>query len=563
LCSQRKSELSSMDSGAAEQLQTPTLCLKCLLVAAAAILILSDGCASYRPSFLTGNIASVRVDATRPGLQIPATFLGISHDWGEAEKMMGDPATGTNPIYRKLINNLIAFGADPPIFRVGGAADDLAYLPDPPTTAQTAPLVQLYKDIGAKFYLGVNLANGKVKIATDQAKFFVQHLPADALLAIEIGNEPDDYQFVKTRRTDYTYGEFLAQWQEWQKAINAPGVAPGMKFIGPSFGGVQPWVWGSELGAFLNTNSSTLSLVSQHWYAGSACSGRAIPSDYLLRDSSATGGANAIAPIVSLAHAAGLKIRMAEMNSIACNGQAGVTDTFASALWAIDATFELARTGLDGVNFHMDTDDAYGAFLFNMNTAAKPYAYSINVVRPEYYGLLFFQQAAPAGSKLLPVRLSTSANLKAWATIGRDKAVRVSLLNKDQNTSGEVTIKLEGYGMGTLVWLSAPQYQSKKGVTFGGQTFDGSPDGTAQGEIAYETVLPQAGVYSIQIPRTSAALLTVTPPGAGARISESERRYAAVPASDVLFPSVTSPTACLWPSSVTASGRMIAPSAKR
>ena len=196
----------------------------------------------------------------------------------------------------------------------------------------------------------------------------------------------------------------------------------------------------------------------------------------------------------------------------AATGQAGVTDTFASALWAFDTTFELARTGLDGVNFHMDTDDAYGAFLFNVNTAAKPYIYSINVVRPEYYGLLFFQQAAPAGSKLLPVKLRTSANLKAWATIGRDKTVRVSLINKDRNTSGTVTINLGGYGTGTLVRLIAPLYQSKTGVTLCGQTLDGSPDGAAQGTSTYETVVPRDGVYSIQMPRTSAAYLTVTPP---------------------------------------------------
>jgi hypothetical protein len=500
--------------GATPQPRPPTFNEKCLLFALAAatvILVSTSACSSHRPFFFTGNIALVSVDATRPGFQIPATFLGISHDWGEAEKMMGDPSTGTNPIYRKLVNNLLAFGADPPTIRVGADADDLAYLPDPPTTAQTAPLVQLHKDIGAKFYIGVNLANGEAKIATDQVKFFVQHLPADSLLAIEIGNEPDNYPALKRRPASYRYGEFLTEWQEWQRAISAPGVAPGMKFIGPSFNGVQPWVWGSELGSFIRTNSSTLTVVSQHWYAGAACSGRAIPPDYLLRDSSATTGAIAIAPFISQAHAAGLEMRMAEMNSIACNGRAGVTDTFASALWAIDAMFELARTGLDGVNFHMDTDDAYGAFLFNINTAAKPYIYSINIVRPEYYGLLFFQKAAPAASKLLPVRLSTSVNLKAWATIGSNKSVRVSLINKDRNASGTVTINLGGYGTGTLVRLIAPGYQSKTGVTFGGQTFDSSLDGAAQGTGTHETVVPRDGTYSIQMSRTSAALLTLTP----------------------------------------------------
>ena len=40
------------------------------------------------------------------------------------------------------------------------------------------------------------------------------------------------------------------------------------------------------------------------------------------------------------------------MNAVSCGGVRGVSDTFASALWALDTLFEFSRVGVDGVNFH-------------------------------------------------------------------------------------------------------------------------------------------------------------------------------------------------------------------
>ena len=42
------------------------------------------------------------------------------------------------------------------------------------------------------------------------------------------------------------------------------------------------------------------------------------------------------------------KFRVEELNSVACMGQAGVSDTFASALWMLDTLFSMARAGVDG-----------------------------------------------------------------------------------------------------------------------------------------------------------------------------------------------------------------------
>ena len=45
-----------------------------------------------------------------------------------------------------------------------------------------------------------------------------------------------------------------------------------------------------------------------------------------------------------LAHGAGLRFRLDEVNSVTCGGTRGVSDTFATALWAPDALLSLLGT---------------------------------------------------------------------------------------------------------------------------------------------------------------------------------------------------------------------------
>jgi hypothetical protein len=199
------------------------------------------------------------------------------------------------------------------------------------------------------------------------------------------------------------------------------------------------------------------------------------------------------------------------MNSISCGGETGVSDIFASALWSIDQLFEFANVGVDGVNIHTANGGGYALFEFNSTTKNGTTTFSLESVRPEYYGLLFFQQATANHSKLLPVTLSTKANLKAWATLDSNGVVRVALVNKDQTATGVVNVALAGFGTGAITRLSASNYQATKGITLAGQTFDGSTDGTIQGGAVSETVNSVGGIYSVAIPPTSAVLLTIQP----------------------------------------------------
>ena len=92
------------------------------------------------------------------------------------------------------------------------------------------------------------------------------------------------------------------------------------------------------------------------------------------------------------AHALGAKLRVGEMNSVSCSGAPGVSDTFASALWALDILFHLAQEGVDGVNFHTFVKAYYRPFYFSQVNGR----WSANVA-PMYYGMLAFARAARPG----------------------------------------------------------------------------------------------------------------------------------------------------------------------
>jgi hypothetical protein len=440
-----------------------------------------------------GSLGTASVDASRPGIQIPASFMGFSHEWGGQNDLMGQPGR-TNNIYRQLLKNLTAYGSGPIMIRMGGNSADSS---GEPTSATVPPMAQLANDIGAKFALDVNLGSNNVQLAVSQAQNYVANMPQGSLEAIEIGNEPDLYSRNGDRPSSYTVADYFADFGKWRGQIS-PVLPQGVKLMGPSWCLSQSL---PNLPTFL-AQESNVSIISQHYYGGT---GTGNAPDYLLQDAPAANGAQRFASSVSLAHQAGMAFRIGEMNSVAGGGQPGVSDIFASALWSVDTMFEFASVGVDGVNFHGNSS-TYALFTFDPSRR-----FTLTSVRPVYYGALLFQQATANAAKLLPVTVTTKANLKVWATLDNRGVVRVTLINKDKTAQGDVTISLPGFGSAQTIRLSAANYQATHGVTIGGQTFDGSTDGNILGTLSEETVTPSGGVYSVTLPPTSAALLTIQP----------------------------------------------------
>jgi len=449
----------------------------------------------------SSSFANVGIGTT-PGRAIPATFLGLSHEWGAAQTMMGDSTTGVDNIYRQLLQNLTAYGSGPINLRIGGDSTDAT---EEPTSTTAQPFAELAAALGTHFSLGVNLGTDNVNLAVDQAKAYISQMPAGSLDAIEIGNEPDMYYQNGLRPPSYTYEDYLADFNTWKKNIN-PLLPSGTRLMGSSWAYTKTL---SNLDSYDSAEASTLTNFSQHFYVGNGQNNN--PDDILLTPKASKSGAYDVTGAVATTHEHGIPFRMGEMNSLSNGGENGISDAFESALWAVDSMFEYANIGVDGVNWHMGNGGPYGAFYLNIRSSSgNTNTYELSSVRPLYYGLLFFQAATGKGAHLLPVTLDTHANLTAWATIDTSGTPRLAIINKDESSTGTVYVTLSGYSQAQVYRLTAPNYQSTSGVTFAGQTFDGSTDGVIQGSLAIESVDVSDGVFQFPMPITSAALVVFT-----------------------------------------------------
>jgi hypothetical protein len=226
---------------------------------------------------------------------------------------------------------------------------------------------------------------------------------------------------------------------------------------------------------------------------------------HLFSPIASTGLADSVAPFVGVAHARHVALRIDEMNTVSCGNAPGIADGFVSSLWALDAVFEMARVGVDGVNLHTYPGAPYELFTFTHRGG-----HWRGSVAPEYYGLEMFAQAAPAGARLLDVS-GASGNVKGWATRAPDGTVHVVLINEDIGGSHTITVRLAGpRGAATLERLQAPGLSARTGVTLGGQTFGtATTTGTLAGHATLAMVPATNGAYVVKLPRASAAMLTI------------------------------------------------------
>jgi hypothetical protein len=451
---------------------------------------------------LVSLLADVTVGSP-PGAAIPAGFLGLSHEWKNAQFNMGSTTANVNNIYRQLIANLTAYNTGALSIRIGGNSTDLS---TEPTSTTAAPFAQLANALPVSFNLGVNLGSDNVALAVNQASAFLNQMPSGSIKYIEIGNEPNLYASNGLRPTTYTYSDFLSDNTDWNSQL-IPVLPSTTKLMGPAWAGYQTT---SGTSSFLGNQTGSFGAYTAHYYAFAQGS---VPSnDCLLTSAASTTLPAALVGPVATAHAAGAVYRVDELGPVNLTGTSGVSNGFEAALWSVDLMFGLAQAGVDGVNWEASDGNYNNPFVFNITPiTAQTNSYALNTVSPLYYGLLMFQQAAANDAELMPVSLTTGANLTAWATLDSTAGVeRIVILNKDENYSGAVAINAPGYTTATVTRLTAPTYSSTSGVTFGGQTFDSSTDGTIQGTPAKETYTGTNGVFQFNMPSVSGALIVLS-----------------------------------------------------
>ena len=456
--------------------------------------------ATFTVDLPAGVLAQATVSST-PSVTIPANFLGLSTDFTQPPLMMGQASTGVNTAYRTLLNNLTANGTAPMLFRIAGDDSQVSDI-----QAAAGPLAELAQAVNVNYILGVDLWNNDLPVTQAEVSAWMSGIPNSVINAIEIGNEPDNYRYNGARPSNYSFAQYLGQFQQWQQGISST-TGGGLALMATSMGGTN-WVPGAQ--AAITSGVLNPTIASQHFYIGGLTqgSGQPWPADYLLQPTAATGFPAQCAGFAATAHQAGQNFRISEMNSFYNGGVSGISNTFQSSLWSIDLMFNYVINGMDGVNWHSGQGTQYQLFQFHPQTVNGMTNFSLTQVAPLYYGLLVFSQVAGHGAHLLPVATSTTANVSIWATVDSTSAAHVVVINKDEQATGDVQITLPGYSTGTVRYLTAANYSATNGVTFGGQTFDASPDGTLQGQFVSTTINATNGVFTLpDMPITSAAVI--------------------------------------------------------
>ncbi len=475
--------------------------------------------AAYATEDASGSSAVyATVDPAPAGAPLPAGFLGLSLEYSALEAYTGADPAALNPVFIQLLRNL----GQPLVLRIGGNTTDATWWPVHGMSRPSGVNYALSGDwlasaralaarLGAKLILGVNLAAGRQRLTAAEAAALVRGVGAGNLAALELGNEPDVYGVfpwyrkhgrpVYARGAGYDLNAFIRELR------GSAALLPRVPLAGPATAEL-PWLAGVPA---LIAAEPGLRMVSAHRYPIQGClKDRSSPSypsiANLLSSRSSTGLAEALAPYVALAHDHRLQFRVDELNSAAlagCLSRSGVSNTFASALWMLDALFNLAGVGVDGVNIHTLPGAAYELFTFRRGPAGWQ-----AFVHSDYYGLLMFAQAFPPRARLLPVHAG-AGSLKVWATRGADGRTRVTLIN-ESSRSRRVELQLPfGGDQAELEWLSAPGIAAADGVTLAGQTFGAETDtGRLGGAPTTQRVAQLLGWCSIQLPPYSAALLT-------------------------------------------------------
>ena len=229
-------------------------------------------------------------------------------------------------------------------------------------------------DLNARLIMGIDLEADSRAAADGEASAFERGIGKPWIEALELGNEPNLYGtftwyvlpdgvHVTGRPPGYDFSSFLDDFTSFAKGLPGP-------LAGPATGSLT---WMADTGAFL---------AAEPRVGWSPCTGiRSRPASSrhprrvyptvanLLAPAATTGLADGIAPYVPLAHARHLPLRIDEMNTDSCGAAPGVSNAFVSALWALDALFEMARVGVDGVNIHTYPGATYQLFTFTHRAA--------------------------------------------------------------------------------------------------------------------------------------------------------------------------------------------------
>jgi hypothetical protein len=454
------------------------------------------------PRFLVAQSAAVpatlALDTEAPRIALPAEYTGLSYESAQ----LANPGyfSRSNTRLVTLVRQLGAKG----VLRLGGSTSDYdrwnparvqrgASWSEPANpdngqgeTVRAAVTETAIDELrgfldatGWTAIYGVDLGHGSPEAAADEAAYVVKKL-GRGLIALQIGNEPDLFSR-DIRKSSYGYTDYFKEWQSFAAAIRRR--TPDAPLAGPDITDEIGWV------DQFAREAAGISMLTSHYYAEGPPESPDSDIKHLLQPQPDL--MQRMRRVVNAGKSAHLPYRMSEGNSCYNGGKAGVSDSFASALWGADFMLLLAQTGVAGINFHGGGQGFYTPIAGGGSTPLE--------ARPLYYGMLFYREFA-AGS-LIPCRLDAGGvNATAYACLNARGRLALAIINKDLQQDLHLSLRGDVFlRPSRTIALQAPSAESRTGIHLGGQSLAGG---------SWHPVYSQRNrSLAVQVPKTCAMLI--------------------------------------------------------
>lgn len=438
-----------------------------------------------------GQAVTVTVNQNQHGYVIAPAFTGLSF---ETSILAKTPKflLSTNPVLVQLIRNL---GTG--ILRIGGNSSDAVLWSghsrststgnDSLSTSDIDSINVFARAIGWPVLFGLNLGNGTSQAAANEASYVTTRFQSN-LYALQIGNEADLYFKNGHRTSAYTYAGFINEWNAFFTAVKNTGITA--SFAGPDVANNTTWI-----SLFADNENQNIKMLDGHYYKTGPGSDASITYKTILTPDTKLQGYLSILNTASLKYK--MPYRISECNNIYSGGRAGVSDVFASALWALDFMWTVAENNGQGINFHGSTSAAYSPIV---------QVSGVTLPRPEYYAMLAFKYGSIGGT-LVPATVSQSVyNCSAHAS-KNDTTTSITLINKEESVNVSFTVNLSSaVSKISISRLMAPSLTATSNITFAGNAVNS--DGTFT-PVTSQSYSVGGKSFVVNVPAGSAAVITV------------------------------------------------------
>lgn len=462
-----------------------------LAACAAGILAGAIGCAQLGPTAARGHPSLLISVSGEPGPEVPPDFVGLSYEKSFLNLSLFDPDdTSMVTLLRRL---------RPGVLRVGGnSVDRTSWDPSGPgmrkglvAPADISRLARFLQAAGWRIIYGLNMGTSTPEAMAEEAAA-ARAAFGNRLVAFEIGNEPDLYHANNLRGPRYSYVDYLKEWNNDVRFISS--LVPGVSFAGPA---AAADINGYTIPFSKDTRGKAL-LLTHHYYRANGELPTSTVGLLLSPDPRLSGLLRSLEE-AAVSQDIPLGFRLGETNSFYNGGAPHISDSFASALWAIEFLFECAASGASGVNFHGGGDNPGYTPIADDGQAALD-------VRPEYYGMYLFSMAAQGRLARADLRDAGPA-ISAWAVSGRDGSIRVVLVNRSDATNTAINLNVpRTYRSASLLRLTGPSLEAENGTLPGGSRIksDGSWEKSAE-----EQVVVRDGSLRVPLGEAGAVLVVV------------------------------------------------------